>query len=69
VNDALQAAMLLAEPELVPDPRTTALDEILAVRVLVGSQVDHLLGPISFAVPLDEAAKNALAWRRLVPLY
>jgi hypothetical protein len=33
VNDALQAAMFLPEPKELPDLRTTALDEILAVGI------------------------------------
>jgi hypothetical protein len=42
--------MLFAKPEPLPDLRTTALDEILAVRVVVGSQVDYLLSPVVVAV-------------------
>ena len=39
VNEALQPPMLLPQPKLLPDLWATALDEILAVRVLV----DHEL--------------------------
>jgi len=35
VNDPLRAAMLFADAEYFPDFRTPALDEILAVRVVV----------------------------------
>jgi len=49
MNDALQAAMLLANPKPLPDLRTTALDEVLAVGIVMGSQVDHLLGPVAVA--------------------
>jgi hypothetical protein len=35
VNDALRASMLLADAEALPDLGTSALDEILAVRLIV----------------------------------
>ena len=60
VNDALQAAMLLPKSALLPDLRPTALDEILAVRVLVNPQVDDLFGPVPSTVPLNEAINRRL---------
>jgi hypothetical protein len=35
MNEALQAAMFFAEAEFPPNLRTTTLDEVLAVRVIV----------------------------------
>ena len=40
VNEALQSAMLFAKSEFLPDLWTTALDEILTVRVVVDHELD-----------------------------
>ena len=45
--------MLFAEVELLSDLGTTALDEILAVGVVVDPKVDHLFGPIAATVAFE----------------
>jgi hypothetical protein len=60
MDEPLQAAMLLSKSETIPDLRTTTLNEVFAVGVVVYPQVDHLLGPIAFAVSLDEAIDRRL---------
>jgi hypothetical protein len=43
VNEAFQAAMLFAKAERLPDFRTTALDEVFAIRILVDHELDDAL--------------------------
>jgi len=40
VNEALQAAMFLAKAEFLPDVRTAALDEILAIGIGPESELE-----------------------------
>jgi hypothetical protein len=50
VNDSLQAAMLFADAEFIPDLEAATFDEVLAVRVIVDQELDDLIGPIAVAV-------------------
>jgi hypothetical protein len=50
VNDPLQAPMFSADAEELPDLKT-ALDEVLAVRVVVDHEPDDFIGQIAVAVP------------------
>jgi hypothetical protein len=49
-TDVLRCAATLSEDEALPDLRTTALDEILAVGVVVDHELDDFIGPIAVAV-------------------
>ena len=61
---ALKAAMLLAKPEPLPDLRTTALDEILAIGLVVDHELDDLAVAVLIAIApsvlLDEAIDRRL---------
>src|SRR5207247_1250118 len=58
--EALQAAMLLAELELLPDLRATTLDEILAVRVVVDHELDDCLVCSAATVQFDQTRDRRL---------
>ena len=52
--------MLPPESEALPNFWTTALDEILAVGVVVDPKVDYLFGPIAATVAFDKAIDGHL---------
>ena len=49
MNKALGASILLTDTEALPDLGTAALDEVLAVRVVVDHELDDFAGPAAAA--------------------
>ena len=64
VNEALQSAMLFAKSEFLPDLWTTALDEILTVRVVVDHELDDPLIKDSATMSLGETQDCCLDLRK-----
>src|SRR5262245_34015011 len=55
VNDALQATMLFAESEFLPNLPSPTLDKILAVGVRPDVELDNFVSPVSATMPINEA--------------
>ena len=66
MNEALQSAMLFAKSEFLPDLWTTALDEILTVRVVVDHELDDRLMCKAATMPLDETRDCRLDLKELL---
>ena len=68
MDDALQAAMLFAKVESLPDLRAATLDEIFAVGVrllVVDYELNDLVGPIVAAMPFDKSIDGGLDFEQL----
>ena len=68
MNEALRTSILFAYTEAPPDFGAAALDEVLAVRVVMAHELDDIIRPIAVTtlitisptVPIDETVDRRL---------
>ena len=66
VNDTLQAALFLPQSKAIPNFRTTALNQVLAVGVVVDHELDDPLVGDAATMPLDQTRDRVLDLKELL---